>query len=168
MNSASQNPEDFNLSSDYYFSENSRGNFFYKIYNTPRNYGDAKAQCESDGAFLAIPRSQAENDFFAGLVPNQYIWIGIDYNEQEGSFVAVDGREISWTNWLTGQPDGDTSQFAVAIRGSCNGSCNGTYNGRWYDRTASMGSSFVCSIYIEGTNFRFELFRPFLSKLRPE
>ena len=46
------------------------GNLSYKIYPSPANYGDAKAQCESDGTFLAIPRSQAENDFFASLLPN--------------------------------------------------------------------------------------------------
>ena len=89
--SASRNPENFNLPIDYAFSEKSWGNFFYKVYNTPRNYGDAKAQCESDGAFLAIPRSQAENDFLRSLLSNRDFWIGINDIEQEGSFVAVNG-----------------------------------------------------------------------------
>ena len=159
--SGRRNPEDFNLPSDYLFVENSWGNFFHKIYNTYRNYGDAKAQCESDGAFLAIPRSQAENDFLTGLLPNQNSWIGIDDIEEEGNFVAVDGRDISWTNWGTGEPNGGASQNAVAIIGCCG------WSGRWNDLPASENIPFVCSIYIEGTNFPFELFRPFLSQLRP-
>ena len=158
LNSASQNPENFNLPIDYAFSENSWGNLFYKVYTIYRNYGDAKAQCESDGAFLATPRSQAENDFLTDLLPNQHIWIGINDIEEEGNFVAVDGREISWTNWETGQPNGGAGQNAVAISST---------NGRWGDWDVSDNERFVCSIYIEGTNFPFELFRPFLSQLRP-
>ena len=75
------------------------GNLSYKIY--PRaSYGDAKAQCESDGSFLAIPRSEAENDFIAGLLPNTRIWIGINDIEQEGSFVGVDGSEMAGKNLI--------------------------------------------------------------------
>ena len=139
----------------YAFSENSWGNFFYKVYNTPRNYGDAKAQCESDGAFLAIPRSQAENDFLRSLLSNRDFWIGINDIEQEGSFVSVDGREISWTNWATGEPDGGD---AVQSDGG---------NGRWHDIWINSNERFVCSIFIEGTNFPFEFFRQFFSQLRP-
>ena len=110
-------------------------------------YGDAEAQCKSDGSFLAIPRSEAENDFIASLIPKEHIWIGINDIEQEGSFVAVDGREISWTNWLTGQPDGGVDQNAVAI--------DSLSDGRWRDLGVQYvgvkNVGFVCSIYIEGT-----------------
>ena len=144
---------------DYAFSENSWGNLFYKIDNTQRNYNGAKAQCESDGAFLAIPRSQAENDFLYGLLPNDNFWIGINDIEQEGKFVAVDdGREISWKYWMAGQPNGGTGENAVTID---------YWNGQWRDRDESSNRKFVCSIHIEGTNFPFELFRPLLSQLRP-
>ena len=131
------------MPADYTFSEKSWGNFFYKVYYTRLNYGDAKAQCESDGAFLAIPRSQAENDFLIGLLPNLYIWIGINDIEEEGNFVAVDGREISWTYWGSGSPNGGD---AVAIS---------SINGRWGDWAVSDNERFVCSIYMEGINFIF-------------
>ena len=134
---------------EYAFSENSWGNFFYKVYNTPKKYGDAKAQCESDGAFLAIPRSQAENDFLYGLLPNDHFWIGINDIEQEGQFVAVDGREISWTYWTAGQPNGGTLENAATI--------DYLWNGQWHDRNEnSFVFKFVCSIHIEGTYFPLE------------
>ena len=145
------------MPTDYTFSENSWGNLFYKIYTTNLNYGDAKAQCESDGAFLAIPRSQAENDFLTGLLPDTVFWIGINDIEEEGNFVAVDGGEISWTNWDTGEPNGGVSENAVELINCCGNS------GRWNDLPVSRNKTFVCSIYIEGTNFPFELFRSFLS-----
>ena len=114
------------------------------------NYRDADSQCKSDGSFLAIPRSEAENGFIASLLPNDIIWIGINDIEQEGSFVAVDGSEISWTNWLEYKPDGGTSQNGVAMSRENFG--NGD-DGRWYDFGVSNRLKFVCSIYIEGIIF---------------
>ena len=77
------------------------------------NYLDAKAQCESDGAYLATPRSDAENDFIAGLLPSKNIWIGINDIDEEGKYVSVDGLDVSYTKWFpklsfwapNGQPD---------------------------------------------------------------
>ena len=104
------------MPADYTYAKKSWGNLFYKIYGA-KNYGAAKAQCESDAAFLAIPRSEAQNDFIAGLIPNDDIWIGINDIASEGSFVAVDGRAISWTKWDTGEPNAnDGSEDAVEIR----------------------------------------------------
>ena len=111
------------------------------------NYGDAKAQCESDGSFLAIPRSEAENEFFASLIPNENFWIGINDIEQEGSFVGVDGSEISYTNWRSGQPNGGVDQNGVEI-------WNGLYYGTWNDREVNVQKKFICSIYIEGIIFK--------------
>ena len=97
-------PVDNNLPADYTYARKSWGNLFFKIYGA-RNYAAAKAQCESDGAFLAIPRSEAQNDFIADLIRNENIWIGINDIASEGSFVAVDGRAISWTKWHPGEPN---------------------------------------------------------------
>ena len=96
-------PEDFNLPTDYTFASNSWGYIiFYKIYNEGLDYGDAKAQCESDGTFLAIPISEAEEHFLFGFIPDDLsMWIGINDIEQEGLFVAVDGLEISrYDSWI--------------------------------------------------------------------
>lgn len=150
MFSASPNPEDFNLPLHYTFAETSWGQFlFYKIYNEKLNYGDAKARCESDDAFLAIPRSETENDFFAGSTEwndEWGFWIGINDIEQEGNFVAVDGREIPWTpmNWGTdgGEPNGGANENAVEIR---------PHRGNdWNDNDESLSKNFVCSLNIEG------------------
>ena len=149
-------PEDLNLPTDYTFAEyllpnNSWGQSFYKIYNTKLDYYDAKAQCESDGSFLAIPRSKAEEDFLFGLFPDDSsIWIGINDIEQEGLFLAVDGREITWTNWGPGEPNGGLDENAVEI----------LYEyGRkyWNDVTVKKLQKFICAINIEGKLFISEL-----------
>ena len=145
-------PEDFNLPTDYTFASNSWGYIiFYKIYNEGLDYGDAKAQCESDGSFLAIPRSEAEEDFLFGLFPTESLlnphtddlsmWIGINDIEQEGLFVAVDGREISWTNWGPGEPNGGLNENAVEIRVGSNPI-------HWNDVTVKKLQKFVCAVNI--------------------
>ena len=153
------NPEDFNLPTDYISAASTWGDLFYKAYTTELEYEDAKAQCESDGTFLAVPRSQTQNDFFADLLTlnwDENLWIGINDIEEEGSFVAVDGRELSWTNWNPSQPNGGGDGVIVGQR-----------NGRWYDTGVMNNHVFVCSIDIEGIIFPFELYRPCLSQQRP-
>ena len=103
-----QNPRNYNLPYGYTFAENPWGNSFYKIYRASMTYLAAKAKCESDGATLATPRSDAENDFFVELLPGENIWIGINDIDQEGRFVYDDGSDVSYTKWNTasGEPSG--------------------------------------------------------------
>ena len=124
-------------------------NLSYKIYPAA-SYGAADSQCKSDGSFLAIPRSEAENDFFASLIPNENIWIGINDIEQEGSFVGVDESNISYTNWRYDQPNGGTGQNGVEI---WNTQGNTDFIGVWNDREITVLNKFICSIYIEGIIF---------------
>ena len=139
------NPEDFNLPTDYISATSTWGDLFYKAYTTELDYEDAKAQCESDGTFLAVPRSQTQNDFFADLLTlnwDENLWIGINDIEEEGSFVAVDGSDVSWTNWGTYHPDGAGDGVYID-----------NWNGRWFDSDVSDTRVFVCSIDIEGIIF---------------
>ena len=127
----------YSVPSDYTYAKKSWGNLFYKIYGA-NNYDAAKAQCESDGAFLAIPRSEAENDFIAGLIPNEHIWIGINDIANEGSFVAVDGRQVSWTKWDSGEPNNlGSNEDAVEIR-------QGNHHQSWNDQSGNESRKFVC------------------------
>ena len=138
--SAINSLSNFYLPTEYTFAENSWGNLYYKIYTTPLNYDDAKAQCESDGTSLAYPRSGAENEFLAGLVPNEHIWIGINDIEEEGLFVGVDGREINWTSWNHNEPNNWMGEDGAVL----------TNSGGWIDIHLSSERVFVCSINSEG------------------
>ena len=100
------------------------------------SYAAADSQCKSDGSFLAIPRSEAENDFIASLIPNEYIWIGINDIEQEGRYVTVDGSTISYTNWDIGQPDNSHNEDGIHIWGG---------DKRWNDNQVYSLIKFVCS-----------------------
>ena len=71
------------------------------------NYTAAESQCKSDGALLAVPRFESENNFIADLNTAQF-WIGVNDLQEEGKFVTVEG-DLSYTNWYTDnyftQPD---------------------------------------------------------------
>ena len=124
------------MPSDYKYADNSWGKSFYKIYSTATTYSAAKAQCESDGSFLPIPRSKAENDFIASLIPNEQIWLGINDIQQEGKYVDVHGSAIAYTNWASSQPDnmGGDEDFIHLFADK-----------QWNDESADYKVKFVCS-----------------------
>ena len=99
-------------------------------------YTSAKALCESDGAFLAVPRSDAENDFITWLFPGSHVWIGINDINQEGVYVSVDGRSISYTKWYSGEPNNSGDEDGVHIHAD--------WNGYWNDKDVSNAYKFVC------------------------
>ena len=143
----SEKPNDYNLPNDYFFVTKSWGSIFYKVYSEKYDYYSAKTQCESDGAFLAHPRSEAENDYIADLIPKNHIWIGIDDIDQEGVFVAVDGSDITYTNWNSDEPNNSrNNENAVIIQ-------NRTWSNQppvWNDINENYPQRFVCSLRIRG------------------
>ena len=140
---ADPDQKDYNhISLGYTFVVNTWGNSFYKTYEE-MNYLDAKAQCESDGAYLAIPRSDDENAFIASLIPNVNIWIGVNDIDKEGTFLAVDDQDVSYTKWDTDQPNSYSANAdGVQITGS---------NGFWTDENITNNNQFVCifNIFID-------------------
>ena len=148
--STAENPEAYNLPSDYTFARNSWGDSFYKVYGQMK-FLDAEAQCVSDGALLALPRSDCENDFIAGLIPDQPIWIGLTDINEEGKFVTSDGVEPSYTKWDTNnnQPNnvphpGGYDEDATFIIGMH----SWLTKGFWGDDTINSYYNVVCSYSI--------------------
>ena len=137
------NPEDYNLSNDYIFASNPWGVYFYKTYES-MNYVTALAQCESDGAFLAYPRSEAENDFILSLIPSTDIWIGISDVDEEGTVVASDGQDIVFTKWYSPEQPASTNNRpdAALIRGASRWAQN--LPGYWNWQLATNAHEFVC------------------------
>ena len=145
---ADPDPKHYNhISLGYTFAVNTWGNSFYKTYE-PMSYLDAKAQCESDGASLAIPTSDAENEFIASLIPNENIWIGVNDMVEEGTFKSVDGRDVSYTKWATtlgrNEPKNSLAdEDGVTILGSLNGNPV-RLNEFWAAESITAQFKFIC------------------------
>ena len=103
-------------------------------------YHDAVSQCESDGALLAFPRSEAENSFIANLFPSSglTIWIGINDIDEEGNFVSSDGRDLVFTKWGPDEPNGNNNENAAALWKSSSG------NRYWLDAPVTTPYKVVC------------------------
>ena len=91
---------------------------------------------------LTSIHSAAESDFILGQVrsadTNEF-WIGFTNRANEGSFEWVDGSDVTYTNWIEGQPDDFGSNqdcgMALLTRGS-----------RWDDANcrSSSTSGYIC------------------------
>ena len=75
---------------------------------TAVTWNDAQQVCESLNSNLTSIHSAAESDFILGQVrsadTNEF-WIGFTDRANEGSFEWVDGSDVTYTNWIEGQPD---------------------------------------------------------------
>ena len=83
-------------------------NSFFKEFMTAVTWNDAQQVCESLNSNLTSIHSAAESDFILGQVrsadTNEF-WIGFTDRANEGSFEWVDGSDVTYTNWIEGQPD---------------------------------------------------------------
>ena len=140
------------MTDDYMVAENPLRRLYYKLYNDPMDYNAAKTQCESDGTRLAIPRSDAENDFLVqiakGMDSTHYkdLWIGINDIEEEGNFVAIDGSNLEFTSWpKNGLPESNAENKDGVVITFCDNrpSC-------WYHKVLETKYRFVC---METTDF---------------
>ena len=138
----------YNLPSDYIFERQPWGDFFYKTYG-PMSYFDGKNQCESDGAYLAFPRSDAENNWLRDLFDNtKNVWIGLDDLDQEGVWITNDGLPLGYSNWYSEtamrQPDNSGGRDHAAHLHA------NSWNGKWADQRPEVdGIEVVCSYNID-------------------
>ena len=104
-------PATYNLPDGYMYSEQSWGRFFWRR-GGGADWETAKNTCEQEGAVLPVPRDSGQSNFLFfnacgaafSTEPNTIgcygaIWLGINDEETEGTFVDNDGVPITWSNW---------------------------------------------------------------------
>jgi len=109
---------------------------FWLDRNQTYTWHDALSACSERGLHLASVHSQLEQDFIWGLSYGKHLWIGVNDLASEGNFVWSDGSAVDYTNWRSGQPDGDDSW-------NC-GHMESGYDGEWADYTCSNTYGVVC------------------------
>ena len=122
---------------------------FY-VYNTPRTWTQARADCIFHGQDLAWIDSQEENNILTYGIRNDIgsFWIGINDRADEGTWVWANGRPAGFTFWETGEPNDDGG---VADCGEMWGTDNGHYanNHRWNDIDCEAYTrKYVCRAYM--------------------
>ena len=79
----------------------------YFLSNQGIDFYEAKKLCESTGAKLVQPRSQAEVDYLDRIVIYERldVWIGAEPGVYEIPTKFLGGEKIKWTNWLPSLTD---------------------------------------------------------------
>ena len=91
---------------------------------------EAKTDCESIGAHLAVITSDQENTF----LDNRTGWIGLNDRDEEGKWVWVDGSVFNYTNWGSNQPNNLSYENCVSK----------DYTGKWHDFGCHWRKSYIC------------------------
>ena len=89
----------------YYFGEH-----WYTVDEQSRWWWDAKAEAESQGGYLVVITSQAEQDFLTDtigpLLNGAWKWTGLyAQNNEWGNWAWVTGEPVTYYNWYDGEPN---------------------------------------------------------------
>ncbi len=81
----------------------------YRLVSTQVSWSEAKAACESDGAYLAIPNDAAEVPLLDGD------WMGLTDVATEGQWLTVLGEAAPFLPWGTGEPAGGVDKNCARL-----------------------------------------------------
>lgn len=101
----------------------------YRLVSLQVSWSQARAACESDGAYLAIPSDAAEVPVLDGD------WMGLTDAAAEGQWLTVRGAAAPFLPWGTGEPAGGTDKNCARLD-------NGT--GLLEARDCTDGRDYVC------------------------
>ena len=121
------------------------GGTCYKFHKDAQTWSNANAQCVKEFAVLPAIGSRGENDFFKqGLLKDQkgFTWLGFNDRLSESMYMAVDGSQIRFMDWVNGQPTGKNQ--------NCVGFDNTAKYGTMADYACTSASTYVCKKPLEG------------------
>ena len=131
---------------------------FYYVYNldTVSTWNEAKQYCENQGGYLATITSPEENEFVYSYLKSNFgyesAYFGFTDQDEEGIWVWDNGEVSSYTNWHSGEPNGENpnEDFAMFYYKYSDGTWN---DGDFGQRTVNSGVVFICEWgeYIVGT-----------------
>ena len=102
-------------------------------------WSDADSICSSLGGSLVSISDSLENSFIHSLI-NEYVWIGLTDELNEGTFLWTSGEPLIYTNWLPSQPDNYTDS------GAPNGqdyAFMNDQNGMWEDDNETISRNYI-------------------------
>ncbi|XP_071511250.1 macrophage mannose receptor 1-like [Diadema antillarum] len=100
----------------------------------------AREFCQRVHADLIVIKDQGMNDWLADKISiyNEIFWIGLWDRRNDGSFLWVDGTEMTWDNWSPGEPNNEP----IAIGEDC---VEIYSNGKWNDEQCAQPQNYICS-----------------------
>ena len=90
----------------------------YKLYNDANTWQEAEEKCEQRGGHLATFSSKEENDFVYSYIKSQNVksaYFGFTDSATEGTWTWVTGESVVYTNWSSGEPNGENPKEDYAM-----------------------------------------------------
>ncbi|XP_049428848.1 CD209 antigen-like isoform X1 [Epinephelus fuscoguttatus] len=108
-----------------------------------KSWSQGRSYCQSNGADLAIIKSQDEMLFINGLYStDKEVWIGLTDEGIEGQWKWVDGTTLTTAFWDKGQPNSydGRNQDCVEFWHRATGT------GAWNDENCDLEQNFICEM----------------------
>lgn len=129
---ADQNELDKYSYTKYEFNGNT-----YAFIENEMLWNEAREVCEKLGGHLAYINSEAEQEFITEITKNYYTALGGWDELSEGEWTWLDGSEMTFTNWRSGEPNNSyPHQNHLYI--------NYSRTGKWDDGYDNRMAPFVC------------------------
>ncbi len=115
------------------------GGHHYQVFEMEMSWHGARDYCRDLGGHLATIGSEQEQRFIAQLADGRYLYLGATDEDEEGTWVWIDGTAFDYTSWFGGQPNNWSDEDYLA-----------TYDdGDWVDVHAEgegfwMPIGFIC------------------------
>nr|XP_055061352.1 C-type lectin domain family 4 member K-like [Misgurnus anguillicaudatus] len=77
----------------------------YSISTVNMNWTAGRLHCNKSGADLVVINSKEEMIFVHSLISDMGAWLGLTDAENEGVWKWVDGKDLTTSYWVRGQPD---------------------------------------------------------------
>ena len=121
---------------------------YYYLYTggIASTYDEAAQYCNSKGGYLATLTSKEENDFVYAYISQlgcESAYFGLSDSVSEGHWEWCTGEPLYYTNWHSGEPNGENSNedYALFYYKYSDGSWN---DGDFSGRTVNAGNAFIC------------------------
>jgi len=123
------------------------GEHHYMFFDARLPWHLARRQCEAWGGHLARIETEEEQQFVAGLISvgrRTHYWLDGSDEAVEGRWVFSNGKELTYTNWDTGEPNNNSGvgHCLQIHRGRSQKGRN--WHGLWDDDGAGSRRGFVC------------------------
>ena len=116
----------------------------YQLYNGAASWESAKAFCESQGGYLAVPDDAEEDSYLFSYIESfacHSAYFGVYYSDDKGDWVTSKGNVAKYRNWAPGEPNDYNEPYAMYYWKYSDGSWN---DGAFSDYTDNGGCSFIC------------------------
>ncbi|XP_077998786.1 C-type lectin BpLec-like [Glandiceps talaboti] len=119
----------------------------YRFFDWEVNWSLAESECRLYGRYshLVSIHDVDENDFvFAFQGGYNDLWLGLNDEAEEGTYVWTDGTPFDYYIWQPDQPDNDCGLLLKCSENCVEmGACS-DYNDRWNDKDCDEKRRFVC------------------------